>query len=232
MLSNIFLLLLLSVRLQENDSFSWSRILLSFPKNQDVSSFFSSVSSAIRDSPKNIIDFTSLNGLDGSLFQQGGGGGGGGIRSMDVLRGGKDGWKKALLLLPSLKNDTTSSLTDYFDNVECNSFGRGYQSMEKDKKKRKDRLNLLRAWWERNTSGSKGLLIYLFPAICSQIAILSTAVPFFLDRLSQYLQPIYIGLSFLMLQKRGPGIIQATLWTSVLIGKWLSSVSLRLTSSA
>ena len=212
--SNIFWILLLYAITEESISFSISRLCFNFPKNQDVASFIQSVSSTIRDSPKNLLDLASLTGADGSQLQPPIGGGGGDYFSGEFLNGANREWEKGLFAMPFIKkNDTTSSeFITYLSAIEANRYGasRGATDRGVDAAVKK--------WWARNTLGSKGLLIYLFPALYSQIAVLRTAVPFFLDRLSQYLQPIYMGLSFLLLQKRGASIIQATLWSSVLIG--------------
>lgn len=212
--SNIFWILLLCAISEDSISFSLSRLYFNFPKNQDVSSFLQSVSSTIRDPPKNLIDLSSLNGLDGSQFQPPFGGGGGNRYPGDFLNGANQEWEKGLFAMPFLKkNDTNSSqFITYLSAVEGNKYGNTRNTNDGGMDA------AVKKWWERNTLGSKGLLIYLFPAVCSQLAVLRTAVPFFLDRLSQYLQPIYMGLSFLLLQKRGASIIQATLWSSVLIG--------------
>lgn len=192
-------------------SFSLSRIFFTFPKNQDISSFFSSVSTSIKHSPEFLSDLASLSGLDGSRLQPPTGGGG----QLNHLSRGNDGWEKGLLTIPFLKSNDSSSrdFNLYLNAVE------GNRSIRNQKAADRGLEAAIERWWERNTLGSKGLLVYLFPAVCSQLAVLRTAVPFFLDRLSQYLQPIYMGLSFLLLQKRGAGIIQATLWSSVLIGQ-------------
>lgn len=191
-------------------SFSLSRLLNDFPRPF----FFSSVSSTIRDTPKLLFDVTALNGLDGSRLQPPSRGGGGSYTGF-LTNGGDEGWRKELLVMPFLKRNDTGSITtvSYRSSGETKNRLRGKNYADKDQD------SMIKRWWERNTAGSKGLLIYLFPAVCAQLSILRTAVPFFLDRLSQYLQPIYMGLSFLLMQNRGASIVQATLWTSVLIGE-------------
>lgn len=217
MLSHLTSLLLLLCVSQDVISFSLSRLLYDFPIRPEISSFFSTFSSTLRDSPRKLIDIGSLNGLDGSRLQPPFNGGGG-SHSAYLSTLGDEGWKKGLLAIPLLhKNDTESPFTiKYLSNSDGNYRIRGKSSTDVVED------SLIKKWWQRNTKDSKGLLIYLFPAVCAQLSILRTAVPFFLDRLSQYLQPIYMGLSFLLLQNRGASIIQATLWTSVLIGKILS----------
>ena len=250
--ATVFLFILL-ISVSETDSYSVSRYLLNYPTPADVSSFFTSVSSTLRDSlhnsplspinPVNLLHLASVIGLDGSALQPpkgpgggGGVGGGGGIFNPgDYLNGGNGGQEglleKGLLALPLLsRNNTESDVTA--DSIVLINAEKKYASRKSGRNGHGGRGGLMggkiveskvesaiKRWWERNTAGSKGLLVYLFPAVCSQLAVLRTAVPFFLDRLSQYLQPIYIGLSFLLTQKSGAGIIQATLWTSVLIGE-------------
>jgi hypothetical protein len=198
-------------------SFSLSRLLYDFPIRPEISSFFSTFSSTLRDSPGNLVDSGCLNGLDGSRLQPPFNGGGG-SHSGFLSNLGDEGWKKGLLAVPLLhKNDTRSPFSiKYLSNGGGNNrmIAKSVTDVVED--------SLIKKWWQRNTKDSKGLLIYLFPAVCAQLSILRTAVPFFLDRLSQYLQPIYMGLSFLLLQNRGASIIQATLWTSVLIGEFSS----------
>jgi hypothetical protein len=58
----------------------------------------------------------------------------------------------------------------------------------------------------------------MFPAFLAQLMVLQTAVPFVLDRLTQYLQPIFILTSLLLLQPKGPVVLQALLWSSVALG--------------
>jgi hypothetical protein len=198
-------------------SFSLSRLLYDFPIRPEISSFFSTFSSTLRDSPRKLVDIGCLNGLDGSRLQPPFNGGGG-SHSGFLSNLGDEGWKKGLLAIPLLhKNDTRSPFSiKYLNNGEGNNRMRAKSVSDVVED------SLIKKWWQRNTKDSKGLLIYLFPAVCAQLSILRTAVPFFLDRLSQYLQPIYMGLSFLLLQNRGASIIQATLWTSVLIGEFSS----------
>lgn len=208
----VSLLLILSVS-QDVISFSLSRLLYNFPIRPEISSFFSSVSSTLRDTPRMLIDVGSLNGLDGSRLQPPFNGGGGSHSGL-LLNAGDEGWKKGLLAIPLFhKNDTRSPFS-----IKYLSYGEGNNRMRVKSATDVVEDSLIQKWWQRNTKDSKGLLIYLFPAVCAQLSILRTAVPFFLDRLSQYLQPIYMGLSFLLLQNRGASVIQATLWTSVLIG--------------
>jgi hypothetical protein len=216
-LSHLTSLLLLLCFSQDVTSFTLSRLLYDFPIRPEISSFFSTFSSTLRDSPRKLVDIGCLNGLDGSRLQPPFNGGGG-SHSGFLSNLGDEGWKKGLLAIPLLhKNDTRSPFSiKYLSNGEGNNRMRAKSVSDVVED------SLIKKWWQRNTKDSKGLLIYLFPAVCAQLSILRTAVPFFLDRLSQYLQPIYMGLSFLLLQNRGASIIQATLWTSVLIGKFSS----------
>ena len=194
--------------------YSISRLLFDFPRRKHLSDFLNSVSSVVRDPPKHLFDLSIFSGFDGNHLQNPMRGGGGPTQGF-LTKGGDEGWRKGLLALPFLKKNDTASAVSYVSTIEesYNSRKRKAAATEVD--------SFIKRWWARNTAGSKGLLIYLFPALCAQLSILRTAVPFFLDRLSQYLQPIYIGLSFLLLQKRGNSMIQAVLWTSVLVGESL-----------
>lgn len=191
-------------------SLSVLRLFRNFPKHKEITSFFTSSSG---NSPKLLIDLTAFSGLDGYKLQPPPGGDGGSYLGFQPSPG-DEGWRKGLLVMPLLgKNDTGStSSVRYLSSGDATSRSKGSRGTVKKE------ASVLMKWWQRNTADSKGLLIYLLPAVCAQFTILRTAVPFFLDRLSQYLQPIYMGLSFLLLQKRGASIVQATLWTSVLIG--------------
>ena len=198
-------------------SLSLSRLFRNFPNHHEIKSFFTS---SRGDSPKRLIDWTAFNGLDGCKLQPPSGGDGGSHLGLLPFPG-DERWRKGLLVMPLLvKNDTgsTSSIR-YLSSSDATNRSKGGRGVVK-----KDASRLMK-WWQRNTADSKGLLIYLLPAVCAQFTILRTAVPFFLDRLSQYLQPIYMGLSFLLLQKRGASIVQATLWTSVLIGASAATLS-------
>ena len=76
----------------------------------------------------------------------------------------------------------------------------------------------LQRWWNVHTSGSRGLLVYLIPSLLNQLAVLQAAVPFCADRLSQYLQPIYMFTSLLLLRRSGPAVVQSVLWSSIACG--------------
>ena len=210
--AKLFHLIILIGQLCRVIPYSISRLLSDFPRRRHLSDFLTSVTSVVRDPPKYLIDFSTFNGFDGTYLQHPMRGGGGPTQGF-LTKGGDEGWRKGLLALPFLKKNDTSSAVSYIGTIEesYNSRKRKIAATEVD--------SFIKRWWKRNTAGSKGLLIYLFPALCAQLSILRTAVPFFLDRLSQYLQPIYMGLSFLLLQKRGNSMIQAVLWTSVLVGE-------------
>ena len=76
----------------------------------------------------------------------------------------------------------------------------------------------LQTWWETHTKGSRGILIWLMPALLSQLMILRTVVPFFMDRLSQYLQPLTIAGLLALTPGKGIRTIQKILLTSAGIG--------------
>lgn len=73
-------------------------------------------------------------------------------------------------------------------------------------------------WWENQTKGSRGLLVIVIPAIASQVMILQRAIPFFTDRLSQYLQPVYVFSIIALVSPRGNKWIQLVLSSSIAIG--------------
>jgi hypothetical protein len=73
-------------------------------------------------------------------------------------------------------------------------------------------------WWEKKTAKRKGLLIWMVPAVLGQLIVLNRAVPFVIDRLSQYMQPIFIMTSLLLWQRNGPIAMQALLWSSIALG--------------
>lgn len=210
--ATFFYLIIVIGQLCQVIPFSISRLLFDFPRGKHLSDFLSSVSSVVRDPPKHLIDLSIFNGFDGNCLEYPIRGGGGPTQGF-LTKGGDEGWRKGLLSLPFLKKNDTTIAVSYISTIEesYNSRKRKIAATEVD--------SFIKRWWARNTAGSKGLLIYLFPALCAQLSILRTAVPFFLDRLSQYLQPIYMGLSFLLLQKRGSSMIQAVLWSSVLVGE-------------
>ncbi len=79
-------------------------------------------------------------------------------------------------------------------------------------------LSSLYKWWVQRTKGRSGLLVLLVPAMISQMIILRTAVPFLIDRLSQYLQPLYIGTLITLFQPQGPNIIKSVLLSGIAIG--------------
>jgi len=85
---------------------------------------------------------------------------------------------------------------------------------------RRDRKSLssLYKWWVQRTKGRSGLLVLLVPAMISQMIILRSAVPFLIDRLSQYLQPLYIGTLITLFQPQGPNIIKSVLLSGIAIG--------------
>ena len=44
-------------------------------------------------------------------------------------------------------------------------------------------------WWIKSTQGRKGLLIWIIPAFLTRLAVLQTILPFFVDRVLQYVDP-------------------------------------------
>lgn len=79
-------------------------------------------------------------------------------------------------------------------------------------------LPTLSKWWRERTQGRRGLLVILVPALLSQLMILRTAVPFCLDRLTQYVQPLYLLTSVVLFQRNGPRFLQSVLLSGVCTG--------------
>ena len=76
----------------------------------------------------------------------------------------------------------------------------------------------MRTWWESHTKGSKGLLIWLMPALLSQLSILRTVIPFFTERLSQYIQPMGIAMLVGLTPGKGIRALRNLLLSSAAIG--------------
>jgi len=96
------------------------------------------------------------------------------------------------------------------------SFGR--QQQQQQQLQRQPQEFSMRSWWESHTKGSRGILIWLMPALLSQLAIMRTVVPFFTDRLSQYLQPMAIAMFVGLSPGKGLRMLQNVLLTSAGIG--------------
>lgn len=79
----------------------------------------------------------------------------------------------------------------------------------------------LKSWWENHTKGSRGILIWLMPALLSQLAILRTVVPFFMDRLSQYMQPLAIAVLVALTPGKGLRAFQNILLVGAGLGTCL-----------
>ena len=73
-------------------------------------------------------------------------------------------------------------------------------------------------WWEGQTKGSRGILIWLLPAVLSQLVILKSVVPLFTDRISQYLQPLAVFLFVALTPGKGLRLFQNIMLTSSAIG--------------
>ena len=72
--------------------------------------------------------------------------------------------------------------------------------------------------WERFTRGRRGLLVYLGPAVFSQLLLLQRIFSFLFSRLVQYLNPLLIGVSIAMQSPRTLQLLQTAIWSSVAIG--------------
>ena len=125
----------------------------------------------------------------------GGAGGGGGL----LGRATKDG--------PSFG---PMSLLRVFNGTLINS---GKQQKEQQRQQL-----TLQTWWDSHTKGSRGILVWLMPAILSQLVILRTVVPFFTDRLSQYMQPLSIAILLALTPARGLRLLQNICLASAAVG--------------
>ena len=76
----------------------------------------------------------------------------------------------------------------------------------------------IETWWEGQTKGSRGILIWLLPALLSQLVILKSVVPLFTDRISQYLQPLAVFLFVALTPGKGMRLFQNIMLTSSAIG--------------
>eukprot|EP01038_Epipyxis_sp_PR26KG_P009007 gene9007-12149_t len=71
-------------------------------------------------------------------------------------------------------------------------------------------------WWEKISHNRSGLLILLIPSLFNQIQMLSQAIPFVISRLSQYIQPLSLIFSLMMIYPSGLKTIQLALKFSIL----------------
>jgi hypothetical protein len=79
----------------------------------------------------------------------------------------------------------------------------------------------LKKLWEEQTKGESGLLIFLLPTLAVQLKLFYAIIPFFVDRLVQYLQPISLITSIVLLNSFGFNFIQTSLWSTIILGIFL-----------
>ena len=92
-------------------------------------------------------------------------------------------------------------------------------TLVRDNKQQKQQQQLsVYTWWENQTKGSRGILVWLMPAILSQLMILRTVVPFFTDRLSQYMQPLSIATILALMPGKGLRLLQNICLASAGVG--------------
>jgi len=72
--------------------------------------------------------------------------------------------------------------------------------------------------WAEKTQNSKGLLVFLMPAILNQLYLLSSMSSFLVDRLAQYLQPTMVFLACTLMQPVGVSFVRNLLFGSVALG--------------
>ena len=103
-------------------------------------------------------------------------------------------------------------------NSTGRGFGFGRQSSQQQQQQQQQQQFSMRTWWESHTKGSKGLLIWLMPALLSQLAILRTVIPFFTELLSQYIQPMGIAMLVGLTPGKGIRALRNLLLSSAAIG--------------
>jgi hypothetical protein len=72
--------------------------------------------------------------------------------------------------------------------------------------------------WANKTHNSKGLLIFLMPAVLNQLTLLSSMSSFLVDRLAQYLQPTMVLLACTLMQPAGVSFVRGLLFGSIALG--------------
>ena len=72
--------------------------------------------------------------------------------------------------------------------------------------------------WKSFSEGRSGLLVILVPAVLTQAFILQRILPFFVDRLVQYLNPTLIAISMLLQSPKTLDIVQSGIWSVISIG--------------
>lgn len=90
-------------------------------------------------------------------------------------------------------------------------------SKQKENKNYFDKENIAH-WWKKQSEGRSGLLVYLVPAFSSQYQLLRTAVPFCVDRMVQYMQPLNLLILSALSKPSGINLLRAGLWASIGLG--------------
>lgn len=73
-------------------------------------------------------------------------------------------------------------------------------------------------WWIKATEGHSGLLLVLAPTIAYQLRILQAALPFCIDRVMQYVQPLNFFFLSVISSQRGLEVTKTSLWIGIGIG--------------
>lgn len=81
-------------------------------------------------------------------------------------------------------------------------------------------LRSIRDWWKEQSKGRSGILVALLPALLVQLHMFTTAAPFVIELLTQYLNPPLALLTALALLRpiNGVSFLQRTLWVSMAVG--------------
>ena len=72
--------------------------------------------------------------------------------------------------------------------------------------------------WHEKTKNSKGLLIYVVPALINQMALLHSMSAFLFDRLAQYFQPMIVVFAGALTTPAGVSIARKSLFSSITLG--------------
>jgi len=75
-------------------------------------------------------------------------------------------------------------------------------------------------WWEKKSIGRKGLLVWLMPALLSQLALLQTIIPFITDRLLQYVQPELVIVTTMLSRQVTLNVLKVAFSASIWTGLW------------
>ena len=73
-------------------------------------------------------------------------------------------------------------------------------------------------WWKRQSEGRSGLLVKLAPTLATQFQLVRTAVPFCVDRMVQYIQPLNLVMLATLSKPRGIRALQYGLLASIGLG--------------